>query len=383
MSADTQITRIRATEVLVPARPGAVSSPGMNRPLHQLPWQGSGSWSVQFDAMPKVVLELELGSGVVGLGELYRAHEWTNVDALADALVGRDVRTFSLQSLPIARVHEYDGFEMAVWDAYARSAGLRVVDLLGGPVRDKVLVNAWSSHRTADEMRDLAAGFQRDGFTMLKLKCSLDDDVVGWSVAIADAAPGLDVLLDPNGRFERFAEARRLGAALAEIGNVRCLEDPLPHWMLDDWARLRNTVSIALARHISLAYPQHAHGGSEAIAAIRSGAADMLNITAGLVDFQRMAHVAELASMPCWHGSQVDFGIAEAAYLHACAAAPACTWPSDVFGRRIREHDLLREPLTIDPPYASVPTGLGLGVDLDDDARTTYRVFEKEYTSRD
>lgn len=382
MTAPTTIARIRATEVIVPAKPGAIDSPAAHRPLHNKPVKGAPSWSVQFDAMPKVILELELADGTVGLGELYRAHDWDTVDALAAALTGQDVRSLSLQELPLPRVHEFDGFEMAVWDAYARSAGLRVADLLGGPVRERIEVSAWSSHRTVDEMADVVRPFAAAGFTSVKLKCSLADDVVAWCERIAQAAPGMSIVLDPNGRFERFAEARSIGLALAEIGNVACLEDPLPHWMLDAWSELRAAVPIPLARHLSLAYPQFADRGSETVAVVRRGTADMFNLTAGLSDFQRLDHLADLFAMPTWHGSQVDLGIAEAAYLHSCAAARSCTQPGDIFGRLIRSHDLLTTPLRIEPPHAVLPDGAGLGVELDDDARREFRTSEKEYLPR-
>lgn len=382
MTAPTRIERIRATEVIVPARPGAVDSPSIDRPLHNLPWKGAASWSVQFDRMPKVILELELQDGNVGLGELYRGHDWDVVDAVAAGLVGRDVRTISLQEPPVARTHEFDGFEMALWDVYARSAGLRVVDLLGGPLRDRVAVSAWSSHREVAEIGDVVRPFAAAGFTNVKLKCSLDDDVVAWCAAIAEHAPGMSVVLDPNGRFERLADARAIGLALAEIGNVACLEDPIPHWAVDDWVELRRALPIPLARHLSLAHPQFAHRGSELVAVLRRGSADMLNLTAGLNDFGRLDHVADVFNLTTWHGSQVDLGIAEAAYLHSCAAARTCVEPSDVFGRLIRSHDLLSEPLRIEPPYAYLPEGPGLGVSLDEAARLEFRTVDKEYLAQ-
>ena len=60
-----------------------------------------------------------------------------------------------------------------------------------------------------------------------------------------------------------------------------------------------------------------------------------------------------LPNLPSWHGSELDLGILEAMYLHQCAAAPSCIWPSDIFGRLIREHDLLTEPLDLQPPFAT------------------------------
>lgn len=379
MATATSVARIRATEVVVRARENAIESPSTRRPLHNKPWKGAAGWSLQFDELPKVVLELELEDGTTGLGECYRAHDWDTVDALAQSLLGTDIRSMTLQNLPLPRVHEYDGFEMAVWDAYARAVGVRVVDLLGGPVRREIPVNAWSGHRTVDDLGSAAKAFRAAGFTALKLKCSLEDDIVAACARVADCAPGLNLVLDPNGRFERLSQARRLAHALHEVGNVSCLEDPIPSWMVTEWTQLRAAVPIPLARHLMLAYPQFTDGGSEVIGAIRHGTCDMFNFTAGLADFQRLSHVADLAGTPCWHGSQVDLGIAEAAYLHSCAAAPSCSWPSDVFGRMIRSHDLLVEPLEIRPPYAVLPDGPGLGVVLDDDARRAYRVHEKEY----
>jgi len=61
-------------------------------------------------------------------------------------------------------------------------------------------------------------------------------------------------------------------------------------------------------------------------------------------------------------------------YLHQAAAAASCVWPSDVFGRMIREHDLLETPLRFEPPFAFVPEGPGLGIELDRAALEKYTV---------
>ena len=70
-------------------------------------------------------------------------------------------------------------------------------------------------------------------------------------------------------------------------------------------------------------------------------AVDGFNFNGGLVGFQQLDRIAAAAGLPCWHGSEIDLGTLEAMYLHQSAAASSCTWPSDIFGRSIREHDLL------------------------------------------
>ena len=374
------IQQITATEVIVPAQPGAIESEGMNKPLHKLPVGAQKGWSAQFDQLPKLILKMELDNGIVGWGELYRGHQWPVVDEMVAMLLGQDIRSLCLQDLPFAYSREYDGFECAIWDAYAKVHDLRVVDLLGGPVRNRVKIGAWSSHRQLDEIGPLAKKFADQGYDCLKFKCDLDDNVAGWCQAIQEASPGMQVILDPNERWHFSGEVRQRLDSLRKLGNVLCLEDPLPRWMLHEYAYLRNFSSVPIVLHVSLPYVLHGQRIEDMIKALKADAVDGFNLNAGLADFQRLDHVATAAGLPCWHGSEVDLGILEAMYVHSAAAAKSCIWPSDIFGRLIRSHDLLKEPLDRQPPFITLPNGPGLGVEPDEEAIQQYQVNRKEYT---
>jgi muconate cycloisomerase len=375
----SRIVRIVATEVIVPARPGTINSPSIDQPLHKLPVAGQASWSVQFDALPKCILEVYLDNGTIGLGELYRDHDWRVVENISRRLIGTRLDELPRQKLPIAHCREYDGFECAIWDAFAKVHGLSLVDLLGGKVQQRVRVGAWSGHRTLEEIKPLAARFADAGYDCIKFKCGLEDDVAGWCRLIAEAAPGMRVILDPNERWDTPAETRTRIDALRRVGNVLCLEDPIPRWMLADYAQLRTISPIPIVLHLSLPYIYHGQRVHDAIRALQLGAVDGFNFNGGLVGFQQLDRFASAAGLPCWHGSEIDLGILEAMYLHQCAAAPSCTWPSDIFGRLIREHDLLTQPLNLTPPYATIPTGPGLGVELDRDALRHYQTEVREF----
>jgi muconate cycloisomerase len=374
-----RIVRIVATEVVVPARPGSINSPGVDQPLHKLPVSGQASWTVQFDELPKCILELYLDNGTIGLGELYRDHDWRVVENISRRLIGTALEDLERQKLPIAHCREYDGFECAIWDAYAKLHALPLVDLLGGQVQPDIRVGAWSGHRTLDEIKPLARRFADMGYDCIKFKCGVDDDVAGWCRSIAEAAPGMQVILDPNERWERPAEARRRIDALRHVGNVLCLEDPIPRWMLADYTQLREFSAIPIVLHVSLPYIYHGQRVHDAIRALQLAAVDGFNFNGGLVGFQQLDRIGWAAGLPCWHGSEIDLGILEAMYLHQCAAAPSCTWPSDIFGRLIREHDLLTKPLDLNPPVAKLPGGDGLGVELDRDAVRHYQTDVREY----
>lgn len=371
-----KIRRWRFTEVIVPARPNAVNHESLNRPLHKLPIAGLGGWTLQFDELPKLVVELELENGAVGLGEFYRGHSWATVEATAHRLLGRSLREWPLQKIPVARCREHDGFELAIWDAYAKSHGLRLCDLLGGALRDEVKVGAWTGHRLPEEIGPMGAAFAARGYDCWKFKCDLADDVAGWGKSLRESAPGMSMILDPNERWDHPHEARRRLRALAEAGNLLCLEDPLPRWMFSEYAALKRLGLAAIVLHISLPYVEHGQRVHDAIRAIQCDAVDGFNFNGGLAEFQQLAHIAAAAGLPCWHGSEVDLGILEAMYVHQAAATETCTWPSDIFGRLVREHDLLAEPLKISPPSVQLPTGPGLGVALDRAALAHYRQRE-------
>lgn len=374
-----KIQRFTCYEVVVPAREGVIESKGVNKPLHKLPHGAQSGWSIQFDQLPKLLLRMELSNGVIGWGELYRDHDWRVVEEIIKLLLGQDIRRLSLQKLPFAFCREYDGFECAVWDVYAKAHNLRVVDLLGGPVQEKVRVGAWSSHRRLEEIGDLAKKFSDQGYDCIKFKTDLEDDVEGWCRAIHSVAPEMEVILDPNERWLYPGEVRKRAAALAEVGNVLCLEDPLPRWMLPDYALLRQYSAVPIALHVSLPYILHGQRIKDAIQALQAKAVDGFNFNGGLANFQRLDHIAAAAGLPCWHGSEVDLGILEAMYVHSAAAASSCIWPSDIFGRLIRTHDLLKEPLRMEPPFVYLPEGSGLGVEPDETAIAHFQKSKKEY----
>ncbi|PSJ39134.1 mandelate racemase [Sphingomonas deserti] len=368
------ITGFEFHEVVVPAKPGMINSDGLAKPLHMLPVAGQAAWSVQFDELPKLVMRMTLSNGIVALGEFYRDHDWARIEAICRGLLGTDIGALSLQALPLPLVREFDGFELAIWDGWAKTLGVPLYALLGGRVRDRVLCDAWSSHRTLDEVGPWVRAYQDQGYTSIKLKADLEDDAVGLCERVAAHAPGMKVIFDPNQRWENMASVKPLIRGLEKVGNVLLLEDPIPKWMIPDYADLCRFSSIPIVQHVALPYIYQGQRVHDIIALIQQRAADGFNFNAGLAKFAQLNAIAEAANLYCFHGSEVDLGILEAMYLHQAVAAKSCIWPSDIFGRMIREHDLLATPLRFEPPYAFVPEGPGLGVELDPAAIERYSV---------
>ena len=373
-----KISKINLYEVVVPAKKGTIESSEINKPLHKLSQGTEMGWSIQFDELSKILISIELANGVIGWGECYRGNTIMAVKQVAQKFVGMSIEKIIRQQLPIPYTRIYDGFECALWDCFARLKNIRVVDLLGGPVREKIKVGSWSSHRTTAEVGEIASNFAALGYDCIKFKTDLEDDVAGWATAIKRAAPDMKIIFDPNERWISSAEVKTRIDALKEIGNTLCIEDPISRWKIEEYAQIRSYSPIPIVLHVSLPYVDHGQRVHDTIRAIQHQAIDGFNFNCGFAHFQKLDHIATAAELPCWHGSEIDLGIMEAMYLHSCAAAHSCEWPSDIFGTLIRSHDLLKQSLRIEPPFAFLPEGIGLGVEPDLEAINEYLINKIE-----
>jgi muconate cycloisomerase len=369
------IKLIESFAVIVPMLPGSVHSPGYDDSCHQFDWQGKC-----FSEMPKYIYRVWTDEGICGLGESYRECSEQAIEQNIKLLLGRNPLELNLRSLPIPRTREYDGFEVAIYDLVGKILGVPVHFLLGGAVRNRVEVSYWTGRRTPEEIGAIASKAKSQGFRSLKMKCALDDPHLDRVVQIAEqCGRDFEIVLDPNQRFENPANARRIAKQIESYRVV--FEDPVPRWNIDWYRLLRETAGVPIALHVHLPYSAHGQNIREMIAAIKVEAVDYFNLGGGLADFVRMADIADAAGIPVWHGTEVDLGILDASYLHACAAAPACTLPSDIIGNLLRQDDLIKEPIVYDHGYATVPSSPGLGVELDEEALSRYTIERREFTA--
>jgi muconate cycloisomerase len=371
-----RITHVDAWEVRVPCRDGVLAREGRwfdpENPLDAEPHL--------FDALTKWIIRVHADNGRHGLGESSRGESAASVEAGIAALVGRDPCELAPQRLPLPAGADHAMFETALLDLLGRTWDVPVHQLLGGAVRDHVEIDSWSSRKDAEATAVIAADARTQGFRGIKLKAALgepgtgvdeDDPLVDRVAAVAAACgDGFGITIDPNFRFFTLERTLALTGAL-EAYPVAVLEDPFP-WSEDDvsaYAELRRRTSIPVAMHVNTA--------TAMVEAIAGGAADAFNIGASPTAFVRMAWIAEQAGIPCWCGSGVDLGIRDMAAIHGCFASAACTLPSDLIGNRLREDDLIREPIPIVDGHVPRSDAPGLGVELDEDAVERYAVRDK------
>ncbi|MBT5058540.1 MAG: hypothetical protein HOM68_18510 [Gemmatimonadetes bacterium] len=327
-----------------------------------------------FDQVPKFILKVHTDAGIVGLGETHRTAGGPDSEAagrlrrVAEALRGRNVLDFDLRDLQLPEETDKGAFEVAFYDIIGKAIGWPMHRLLGGKVRDQVPVHYWAGKRmTMEEIRVLAEMAVAGGFGGVKMKRSYP--LVDALQTYADVSEDLKITVDLMGSYpEGFLEDAK---QWQEVGNVLCIEDPPPSRdALADYRRLRDELEIPIAMHLHI----NDRGSLGMVDAIAAGSCDIFNLGAGSTqDFLGRAYLAQEAGIPVWHGSAHELGILDAAILHACAAAPACTLPSDILSCQ-REHNLLTTSLDVVDSCIRVPDGPGLGVELDEDALQRYAV---------
>ena len=260
------------------------------------------------------------------------------------------------QKLPIAHCREYDGFECAIWDAFAKQHDLPLVELLGGAVQAAKF--AWGPGRAIARSR--ISNLWRHGLPTRDTIASSSSAIwmMMWRGGVArlrftHRAASHSRSERAVGHAGRRAESDR-EVALDRQRAVRGRPDPA----VDACGirRVEAVFGVPIVLHVSLPYIYHGTTRTRCDSSDCSFQPSMDSIsTAGWWAFSNLDRIAAAAGLPCWHGSEIDLGILEAMYLHQCAAAASCTWPSDMFGRLIREHDLLTQPLDLRPPFATIP----------------------------
>ncbi len=383
MSSQATIRRVVAHEVVVPTRPGFVNSPEMGNFLGH-----------EWDEMPICLLEVETSDGITGLGEVGRGTFLKEIDPWLRQLPGLELRGFNPSCLPaswrapslyggaIEEVHPTPlwapnqpvtyALEMVLLDWAGKRLGCRAVDLLGGAYREAVPVDFWAGRKTPEDLRRTIAQAVELGFHGIKMKSKFGDPVAEQVRAIREVGgDGFSVTIDPMYQWFGPSESLATLKSLEPFGAGVRVEDPFPEDRPEFWRRARQTVSVPLI--------WHARGLGSLRRALQEQCADAFNCSGGPWEFLTAAHAVEVAGYSCWRGSSIELGVGQVAGLHAAAAARCCVMPSDFQSGLIREHTLV----TWDWPYRDgalpLPTGPGLGVELDRDAVAHYTRAQAVY----
>jgi len=333
-----------------------------------------------------VFLKIHTDAGLVGLGEPTlenRAH--TIVTAL------REIEPYLVGQDPTRVVHHWQaifkhafyrggptlmsalaGVDQALWDLAGKAAGVPVYQLLGGPLRDRIKVYAHARGETPDALAAHGRELVGKGFLALKTVIrgprparTIETPAFVEAVAARLAAlrsavgPEIDIGVDFHGAVSPQS------AGLL----IKALEPYAPQFYEEVVQPQNVDVMADLARktHIPLATGERLHSKWEFRSLLEAGAASIvqpdLSHAGGITEGRLIAGMAEAyyaAVAPhCPLGP-----ISLAACLQLDAAIPNFLAQEQVH----LGEGYLRSPFVVRDGYVDLPTGPGLGIELDDAA---------------
>jgi O-succinylbenzoate synthase len=251
------------------------------------------------------------------------------------------------------------GLELAVLDASLRLRGRALGEHLGA-TRDRV-PSGVSVGIQADPraLVDTVGGYLDAGYVRIKIKIKPGRDVAE-TAAVRDAFGAIPLQVDANSAYT-LADAD----ALLELDrfDLLLIEQPLQEEDLVDHAALAARLRTPVCLDESITSLKAAAD------ALALRATSVINIKAGRVggylEAVRIHDLCRDAGVPVWCGGMLETGIGRAANA-ALAALPGFTLPGDVSASdRFYRRDIVTEPIVLEDGHVRVPTGPGLGIEID------------------
>lgn len=256
---------------------------------------------------------------------------------------------------------------IALWDLYARVAGVPVYALLGGARRTSIPavypLGNFDASRDAEEAQQAVA----DGFEILKLKIGRAD--VGADLAAVESVrraigPEPRIFTDANQAWNRHQAVEFLGASAA-LG-VALVEQPLPRWDRSGIAELSGRSGAMIASDESLSDAEDLLGalvGGYAPAAVVVKLLKTAGIE-GALELLRLCDLANVSILPA--GSLGETSIVSSAILHLALAARSLPLGAAITPQST-PHDVVVSPLAVinGRLQREALDGPGLGVTVD------------------
>jgi O-succinylbenzoate synthase len=268
------------------------------------------------------------------------------------------------------------GIEGALWDAYGKTVGVPLCELLGGrarPIPSGVAIGIY------DQVADLLERVDRytaQGYRRVKIKIA-----PGWDIepvaAVRARFPNLPLMVDANAAYS-IADA----AVFRELDayGLMMIEQPLAREAHAEAGELQRQLRTPLCADESAE-------STEALASlIKNYAARIINIkvqrVGGLSEARLMLAVARAAGLECWVGTMPELGVASVQGLHL-ATLDGFTYPTDIeASTRWYVDDVIAPGIEIDARgYIQLPAGPSTGYRVMREKVERYSVAIEEFVA--
>src|SRR2546422_5978192 len=285
------------------------------------------------------------------------------VDHLIPRLLNRDLVAADVATV-LHPVHGHKmakaAIEMAVLDAELGARSESFAQFFGAVRREVDCGVSVGIHRAIPDLLQTVGDYLDQGYRRIKLKIK-----PGWDLepvrAVRERFGDVPLQVDANTAYS-LSDA----AHLAELDafDMLLIEQPLPEDQVLAHAELAKTVRTPICLDESITSEQAAAD------AIELGACRIINIKPGRVggylEARRIHDLCARHEIPVWMGGMLETGLGRAGNV-AMAAMPNFKLPGDTSASDRYYHRDITEPFVLKEGRLDVPTGPGLGVNVDAD----------------
>jgi D-galactarolactone cycloisomerase len=357
----------------------------------QLP-RAIGPSTAWYSSRESLLVKISTDEGLAGWGETaFLGGVRGLIEDLGALLIGQDPRDHRRLWRQIWGPNFGNGLavgalDTALHDLRGKALGLSVAELYGGRLRDRVPAYASTMNYTegVDPLRQYpeeATAAVRQGFRALKMRIGGQPPRRDLAVvaAVREAVgPDVKLMADGNGAYT-LSTAIRVGRELDRLG-LYWFEEPLPESPnYAGYEVLTDSLDLAIAGGEVL----DSRGVARELICRR--AFDIIqpdvSLCGGIAECLFVAEMARLwgtqCNPHCWGGA-----IVIAATLHLLALLPDESWARtteapmlelDIYENPFRD-ELVTRPVQVKDGLVEVPTGPGLGIEVNEDVLKRYEV---------
>ena len=288
-----------------------------------------------------------LGERIIGKDPLARTALWTE---MAAAMYGNDTAAGAI--------------DIALHDLAGKVLGVPVVQLLGGPSRDRVAALTMVGSGVPDDDIATARAKYDSGYRWLKVKLAIGDpaDELRTMTGIRAELPADAVVCGDANQGWSEPEAIRF---LRELDgqDVAFIEQPIRQGDIDAMVR------VAQSSPIPICADQSVHSFADIASFWRTGVAGVslkMVKLGGVTGVMRGAALCDAFDLSInLAGKIAESSVAAAANVHCAAAMNSVAFGCSPGNQGIAE-DITTAPLVVEDGHYTVPTVPGLGIDVDD-----------------
>ena len=265
--------------------------------------------------------------------------------------------------------------ETALLDALGKRTGLSIADLVGGRVRDRLPV-AWTL-ASGDTARDIAEAeemLSRRRHNTFKLKIGRNEvgadiaHVAAIKRAVGDRA---SVRVDVNQSWSETTRRQRRSWSWKRQASISSSSRVAQ-------TNRRGMARLAANAIMPIMADEALHGPESAFDYESNAAADVFAVkiapSGGLFAGSRVAAIADAAGIVnLYGGTMLEGAVGTIASAHLFATFPHLEWGTELFGPLLLTEEILTEPLDYSELSLAIPTGPGLGIELDESQLNRFR----------